>query len=740
VLDPWQAEVVDKLLSLDSSNEESVAIRDVLADIYQPNPKMNEDVNFFYKHLFNVGDKVDTYDPSNIHWLTCRDSLQENEVVVGMIKQALDSGIVPSEIAVIVPKHSEIASTLPALLNYVGILSSNKHAVKNGYQWELQFVKDSLIYLQELTEYGDSYSPMSLAAVLTNPLMPWSKYTGQKYADLCFKGAFRKPLSELSLPEEDCLLLEILCCHNVSEWQTWLENIIEHLKFPKDSRYASKQRCIDTIEELKQYQSQKHQLDMHEQLTLLVNQVQPKHLPFENENSGELKNGILILDENEVLLTPVKHLFIIGFNQGAYETAAHLKGVFTKSNWQYLSMLTDFKFERSSGQQSHRQALLKNNLSKVSDSITFTLSELGFDGGKILPSATLLDFALCFQPLEEVKPELLLQSINSEDIKLPFLTSDKEDVTHNNQPVKEFKDIELNCDLIDINKDKEGNQRTESPSSLNDMLVSPLAWFLNRQGLTSKGWEVQELSVSLQGTIAHKVFELQFDAVSKLNLDDFDALFTEAVAVEAPFLLTPFWRIERLQLQSEIHKSLTPFVEWCQDQNWQIKETELEMFGSLWDIPLRGFVDSIFENAQTTLIIDYKKSKSDKRLQMLNAGFDLQTTIYRELYQQMTKTNVINIRSGYYTMNDNKLLVDGIADANSSEIEQKQPSVSVDEQSENAIKQVTERLDELRNGTIELNSIDDLKVWNERGVAAEYTFERHPLVKHFMKPAQAEEE
>jgi hypothetical protein len=367
------------------------------------------------------------------------------------------------------------------------------------------------------------------------------------------------------------------------------------------------------------------------------------------------------------------------------------------------------------------------------------LSELNFDGSKSLPSSTLLDMALCFQPIDKVKPELLLTSINDQNIKLPFFTveSVSSDIQETSEPT-EFKldTLELAQDLIALNKDKDGNQRSESPSSLSDMLVSPFAWFLNRQGLTSKGWEVQELSIMLQGTIAHKVFELHFDSQSHFSIENFEELFNESIVIEAPFLLNSSWRIERIQLQNEVYKSIVPFVEWCQSRHWKIKETELSMLGHLWDIPLRGFADAIFENTQTALIIDYKKSKSDKRLKMLNAGFDLQTYIYRELYQQMTKTNVINIRSGYYTMNDNVLLVDGVAKDNSTEIQQVSPEVSLEDQSENAIKEVMKRLSELRNGTIELNSIDEQKRWNEIGIAAEYTFDRHPLVKHFMKSAE----
>ena len=732
-LEAWEAQVVEKLLSLRSEQVDSTLITSTLTEVYQANPEINEELRFLSNHLFKASDLHHSSTPNNIHWLSCRDSLQESEVVVGMLRSAINSGINPSEIAVIIPSHSEMESTLPALMNYAGILSSNKQVVDSAYQWELQLVKDCLIYFQELSDQSGSHAPMSLADILTNPLMPWSKYTGQKYADFCFKGDIKSTLINIGVLEEDNKLLEILCCDSVSNWDVWLEQIIDCLRFPKDARYASKKECIEVIEELKLYQSQIQQIDLHQQITLLINQIQPKDLSRVNASLDEVQNGILVLDESEVLLSPVKHLFILGFNQGSYEVNPSIKGVFTKNNLQNLSILTGLEFDRTLVQQNHIQALLRNNLSKASHSITLLLSEQNFDGSPTQPSATLLDMALCFQPIESIKPELLIAKIKSNEINLPFFSTEIATVKAKPKAAIELSDIELGIDLIEINQDRNGNQRTESPSSLNDMLVSPLAWFLNRQGLTSKGWDIQELSISLQGTIAHKVFELQFDTESKLNIENYDALFNEAISIEAPFLLKPFWRIERLQLQSEIQKSLIPFVEWCQNQKWNIKETELEMLGSLWGIPLRGFADSIFVHDKQTLILDYKKSKSDKRLKMLNEGFDLQTYIYRELYQQMTKVSGINVNSGYYTLNDKKLLVDGVPHSNNADIDLVRPRVSLEEQSSLAIEKVEERISELRKGQIKLNYDDDNKKWNELGIAAEYIFERHPLIKEFMK-------
>ena len=99
----------------------------------------------------------------------------------------------------------------------------------------------------------------------------------------------------------------------------------------------------------------------------------------------------------------------------------------------------------------------------------------------------------------------------------------------------------------------------------------------------------------------------------------------------------------------------------------------------------------------------------------------------------MTKVSGINVNSGYYTLNDKKLLVDGVPHSNNADIDLVRPRVSLEEQSSLAIEKVEERISELRKGQIKLNYDDDNKKWNELGIAAEYIFERHPLIKEFMK-------
>jgi hypothetical protein len=50
------------------------------------------------------------------------------------------------------------------------------------------------------------------------------------------------------------------------------------------------------------------------------------------------------------------------------------------------------------------------------------------------------------------------------------------------------------------------------------------------------------------------------------------------------------------------------------------------------------------------------------------------------------------------------------------------------------------RIAELINGDIKLNSSNDNKLWEDRGVTAKYSLDSSPLIKIFMKPETEEVE
>lgn len=733
--DVWQNEVIDRLSITNAETTPDDDIYTTLLNALKNPSNCKTDLLQLSELLFETPNITQASTIENIRWLACRDSLQEAEVVVGMVQQALKQGTDLDDIAIVLPHHSDQLNVLARLLNKAGILTSNLHASEVVYQWDIQLIKDLLTYLSWKVDLNDAVSPMSLATILTNPLMPWSLIRGQYYADAHFRSELEKKVSGDDDGEDHSGLLLLLFNPQIDDWQRWLRGIVERLKFPTDARLCSKTKLLQLIDSLEQssllYQGDEQSI----KIKMLINQLAPKHINLENELSGLVKNGLLLLTESEWLFKPVKHLFLIGFNRGCYECEVPSKGVFSQKNWQSLAEKTNNSVNNTDIKQNHNEIRIKRLLAQPDSSLTILLSQQGLDGEKMFPSETLMDMALCFQPTYEVKPERLIQPISAMSNPSPFF---KERAPESTSALTEIvlKDLSLEMDLFKINDNKDGTPRADSPSSLETMMISPLAWLLNRQGLEPKGWEAQNLNVMLKGTIAHKVFELHFDAEIAHSNNDYEALYHAALESEAAFLHQPQWRLERTQLKHEIKEALSPFLNWCESEEWSIHSTEQKLTGALWSLPLKGIADAVFDNGQKTLILDYKKSKSKDRITRLNSGYDLQTVIYRELFNQQEGIKPTSIHSGYYTLNDQKLVLDTFSPTTVDGIEQVRLDVNLAEQSKEAVAKIHERIKQLRNGEIPLNSADDVVTWNDFGIKAEYTIGRNPLVGHFMKPAE----
>ena len=768
--EPWQRQLIKKLeekTNLTNADDISNAFQ-LLIDLVETNNHRSADLKDVSQFLFELPNVKESKETDTIHWLACRDSLQEVEVVVGMVQKALELGTGLNEMALVIPHHAEYLKSLPVVLNKAGILTSNRHAYSSAFQWDIQLVKDLLVFYEQKINESSIVSPMSLAAIFTNPLMPWSKSKGQNYAVQCFKGTLEEKLKEFkseNIENSDknvSLIAQIV--HSDELWHDWLIAIIEKLNFPKDTRFGSLKSMRLTIKSLMESSSsyinpkdlinrtdlinQTDLTDQTEQLKRLIKEIEPTDVDLELERSGTVLNGLLVLTENEWLLKPVKHLFVVGFNQGCYTQASNAKNVFGDAGLQSLESQLELHFDNSARRQSRFQERMKMMFSKTEKSVIFLLSEQSLSGDNIHPSEMLLDMALCFQNIDEVNPDKLIESLTSCSVNylenvLPFfkqLSNQSVNAASGslNKQSSSFEpqDLNFDFDLLKLHLDKDGNQRRESPSSLEKMMISPLAWLLNRQGLEPKAWAVQELGVALKGSIAHKVFELHFDKNSALTVDAYDKLYIAALESDAPFMLMPQWRLEHTQLKHEIKKSLLPFIKWCEQEGWSVTDTEMELTGDLWGLAMRGFADSILSKDNESLILDYKKSSSKSRVQRLENGYDLQTVIYRELFKQKNSAKKQDIHSGYYTLNDSKLVLDNYAETSVEGISQVKLNVEIKQQSIEAIKRVKQRIKQLKQGKVELNQQGDTDLWNSLGINATYSIDETALVGHFIKTAQ----
>lgn len=715
-IEPWQKPVIDRLLASTKS-----AVPPTIESAFLKLDQLgSEEYTHLGSQLFNEvpPQKI----PAGFLGVTCRDGFQESQFVANCIAKLIAAGTQPDQIALYYPANFQKLDWLKAELHAQGIAVSNLPEEKSVYDWQTQLLRD-LIRLQL-----EEVPPMAYCSVLANPLMPWAnahqlnrilnqdKHSGSVAAE--FSKALY-PLLQQSISSAQELI-------------EWLLTVGEYLE-PKNQLGLTLNRWKSLVGEIQEafafYEMDGYPL----QCQKVLNQLTVGEFVLSHEKSFYL-NSVLAISSNEILPKPVDHLFIIGFNEGHYSLNLSQMipcSILDLPSWQSLG------FEQSLQDQfAFQKHLLKTNLSKISTSLTVSASRQNFDGSKLELSELALDLALCFQSPQEVNPQSLFT--NFDHLTDELLSWEYIDVTQ--IPKREPQDLQFQEDLLALHTNADNERRPESPSSLSKMMISPLDWLMNRQGIEDTSWQIQTLDIMIQGTIAHKVFELYKDCQPEVFSETLlDELYLKALQVEAPFILQPHWRLERIQLRQEIKRALQAFIEWLSTENWQIDQVEQRLKGTLWEIPITGFADAILEMESSILVLDYKKSKSDDRVKQLQNGFDLQTYIYRQLLAQKTETAQDSekdkekdkvIHSGYYTLNDQTLVLDQASNSN-TQISIKVPDCQLDEQSKAARKVIEQRLLELAKGFVALNRSGDESRWKAVGVKF-YALENNAILKRFM--------
>ncbi len=314
-------------------------------------------------------------------------------------------------------------------------------------------------------------------------------------------------------------------------------------------------------------------------------------------------------------------------------------------------------------------------------------------------------------------------------------------------------DLHLGRDLLRKNDD--GTPKPESPSYIETLIISPLGWFLERNGLVPSEWVGEELDPASKGTLAHEVFENLFKPGQPLPDEGtisgaIPRLLNKAVIKVKPMLLAKEWRIEYQHLEKEIETAALRWRAFLIEIGAVVVGTEVELTGTLGQLPLYGKTDLLISiPGNKMFVVDYKKSKSKKRRIQMNKGWDSQTSLYRVMLKtggvkdEKKKDIAKTIKSSkdvgvlYYMMNDQTILADTTKwiGRDIAGVEEMGPNIS-----QNAMSRILDRIQELREGVLILNRENDEKsIEKETWMTAKYALQKSPLVQLFMKDEEESE-
>ena len=732
---PWQRSIIEKLRVKGWLQPDADRYDDILSSI----SSQSEEISALAVNLFRQPKQPLSLPGNNIRWFTCRDAAEEAEAVAFLVQQAIDQGASADDIAIVVPRGSDHSQWLDYHLQSAGITASNLRPAANQFDWQTSLLQNLISHLVYPSVR------MAMQSVFINPLMPWAAGTGNRFAN-----RYSRYESIKSQHEEQQAMLNVLlayeqgnqeCLTNVSsatELLQWLKNTCSQLSYRSVIGLGNK-RMDELLKQVERLLELYAELPFTEQLKKVLKQLSVGAITLNGERTRYL-DAVLVLEEGETLPKPVQHLYLLGFNSGHYEYQPAYTGALCRQEWDDLRARSCANIPGLEGipqpveERGRWQQRFTHLLKAAQQSIVFLRSLTDAEGSQQDASETLIDMALCYCPANDLKPERLERPlVECQQITWKEITPSKSAMLTSSGALDQ---LELDQSLIGIYRGRDGEERPESPSSLEKMMLSPLAWLLSRLRIESDQWETASLKPSISGIIAHQVFEDYAEHQGReWSEAEARTWFENAVDKHGSFLNGAEFALAKQQLGNEVVKALMAFHEWLQEEGWRIVATEKPLSGAEFGIAVKGKTDAVLQKGDDILILDYKSASHKSRLQQLKSGYELQTRLYRSLHNQTVKRETGQlcsgtVNSGYYTLKD-QTLVSGFVMNSSLEVKAQNPGdMALAEQSLQAEQRLQTILAELKDGIVTLNQVDDASTWEKRGLSV-YSLKDNRLVQRF---------
>ena len=741
ILDQWQVALISKL-NADCQTKANNELNKILE---QGSPTIASDPNSalhnLQKSLFGSHTTMVAQD-STVQFFGVRDHLEEAEVAAGIIQERMrrDKKLAFNDFAILVPNDADYFKYINNVFQLGGIPTSGLPT-----QTTVRDIgRETILYF--LTCQQKPAPAMALAALLSSPLMPWDRFIGTRISQKIMDGDYSLELSDKA-PKKAHNAIELIRKHHDTPKKLMTALLQFKKVLQKDEGEVHYSIALNSIQEMVEELKQAKAIDWPH----LKQLVSPNMIAVANTTKYTRKGVTVLLDDMEPW-RDCRHLMVLGFSSKRYPSSPESSPVFSAEDVEIIRDQLGLPLKSPQEIIQQRRSLFRRQLTTAQDSCILLIPRRDALGQSLTPSESLVFMNQLLdgpESAEDIILDLDLAEDRAKTEMIPFAS------TSTPEPPRTYvqDDIHFLSDLMTIGSKDDGELRPQSPSSLERLMISPLAWLMQRLGAEPNSWAPESPDVALRGSLAHMVFEIMFQPKQALpatsNIQEQTSETLDRVILErAPFLNSSQWMVERTNLQREIVEAATEWRGILGELKAEIVAAEVWLEGKFGNIPIHGQADTVLKLPDgRLLVVDYKKAGSNSRQQRMEKGFDSQVSLYKTMIEtggakEEDREKVAGVFEGaqtdvlYFMMNDKTVLADSSSDESKKMPFWKAVSNNV---SENALHMIRDRVKEVRTGLVKMNAAEDEEYFNKEAKVTPYALNSSPLVKLFTKPYSLDE-
>lgn len=634
-----------------------------------------------------------------------RDPMEEADFAAALVQGWLDAGLIaaPAEAGLLVPDDPAYALALAEAFDRTGLPLSGAMAPD---------LRDPVAELASvLLPVLQGPAPRTaLASVVTSPLMPWSAATGRAMARELMARGYSRNLSGQPLA---------LALRPVASPAALLPRLteIDGLIAPPGALRPLISLLRSTAPDWQAWQG------------LLAPRPLPGLAP--DRSVG----GVTLLTETELPWRQVRRLIVLGAQGRSWPAPQPSNPVFTEAEITQIRA-TGLALPGRSQVGARRLELFRRQLCAAREALVLLAPARDMAGAALPPTTGL---ALIARLLGANEPADLLQDPRTEGA--PVAQSPRLPEAAAGSPLlPETGELTFDRSLLDLRGAAGGPPLAQSPTQLETLIVSPLAWLMGEIDARDRTWAPETLDVLTLGTLIHGVIERVFppgppptgDLAPKTR-----AALDEVIARKAAWLADPGWDAERASLGREAVRTVQSWAHFLEASGAETLANEIALAGDHGGLLVAGRADGLLRLPDGRhVLIDHKRASSGKRRKRMELGWDLQVALYRAMLLRPTEASPLpdgaEIMTAYHTTLDGVVLADrpGLARAEC-------PS---EDPAGNALAHLADVVAEVGNGRIRLNRAGDGKRFeDERGITA-YALTSDAFLAALMLPEADEEE